>query len=871
MRASLVLFFGLALTVVPAFANLQFTLAATVVAGTTSGCINFSGGCVVFSGTLQNDGADDLFLNDTSVVITQNGGTDLSSNPNFFFANVPGLLCSATDAACPFPSTYTGPVFQIEIAPGASAAVYSGTITILGGSQGASNALANQDFQINLAISSPLQISTAPALPTGTAGQIYPREQFAASGGTPPYTWSVAPVPTGIAIDNTGLLTGTPVVGSQGSYPAVIKVTDSLNATASVPRTLNINPQLLITSPSALSAGMVGNLYSPVQFTASGGSGVYTWTAMGLPSGMTFSSSGVLGGTPMLGDQNSYNPQFTVTDSNGAAASVSFSLTINSAPPPSITSISPNPIIAAIGAQTIFINGSGFQNGSLTVHLTNGAFQTDLTGSPVTFFSATQLSIRADVGSTAASWTATVINPDGQSSNTFTFSVQVSQTTTFALPQYTFGGAWYTALYFANTSNLVAHIQVNFYDDNAVPLSVPLLGIGFVTSQSIDVNPQSTVILEAPNSSNPQQEGWAEVALPTGVTGYAVFRQTVAGRADQEAAVPLTPESSLTADLTYDDILFTTAVAFLNPTAQPVTVTISTFDVNGVPNGTAQQVLGPRAKTATVLKTIPGLSGISGNRGRAVFSVASGAVSVLGLRFGGSAFTTIPVVERPATPGTNTITFAVPQFVFGGAWYTALYFSNTTDAPVNVPVTFSADNSGPLTVPLLGIGSVTAQTVMLNPGATEVLEAPDSGPAGQGWVQASVPPGVTGYAVFRQTVAGRPDQEAAVPLTLESSQATDLVYDDIAFTTSVAFLNPSDQQVTVTILVFSANGAQIGSAQVVLAPQSKVATILRDLPGLSAMSGNRGWASFSVPNGDVSVIGLRFGGAAFTAIPVTQR
>ena len=141
------------------------------------------------------------------------------------------------------------------------------------------------------------------------------------------------------------------------------------------------------------------------------------------------------------------------------------------------------------------------------------------------------------------------------------FAVQTAQVTSFAVPQFTFGGGWYTALYFANTTNLVAHIQVSFYGDAGTPLAVPLVGIGSVASQSIDINPFSTVILEAPDTGGVNQEGWAEVTLPTGVTGYAVFRQTVPGRPDQEAVVPLTPEASLTADLTYDDILFTTGDA----------------------------------------------------------------------------------------------------------------------------------------------------------------------------------------------------------------------------------------------------------------------------------------------------------------------
>jgi len=631
-------------------------------------------------------------------------------------------------------------------------------------------------------------------------------------------------------------------------------------------------PGFQITGPSLLSNGAVGVLYSAVQFTASGGAGGNAWSATGLPDGMTFSAAGVLGGTPASGTQGNYTPQFTVTDSASTTGSVSIGLTITTAGPPSISSVSPEPVVAAVGVQTIFINGSGFQNAAgLKVHVSNGGFQTDLAGAQVTFLSSTQLSIVLDVGTTAASWTAIVINPDAQSSNVFGFAVVVAQTTMYALPQFTFGGAWYTALYLSNPTNASVHITVDFRANDGSPLVVPLAGMGAFSSQALDLNPHSTVILEALNGNGNQVEGWAEIGLRSGATGYAVFRQVVPGRADQEAVVPLTREDSQTTDLTYDNTAFVTAVAFLNPTPNPATVTITTFDAAGAQSGTTQQVLGPRSKLSTVLQSLPGLSNIANVRGRAVFSVQSGAVSVLGLRFGGSAFTSIPVVHRPAVAETRTITYALPQFVFGGAWYTALYFSNTTSGPLSVQTRFVADNGSALSSPLVGLGSVTSQTVNLAGGATATLEALNGGTSGQGWVEATLPSGVTGYAVFRQVIPSRENQEALVPLTSESNQAADLVYDDTAFDTSVAFLNPSDQQTTVTITIHNATGSQTGITQVALAPRTKTATRLRDLPGLSAMLGNRGWASFSVPNGDISVLGLRFGGEAFTSIPVLHR
>jgi hypothetical protein len=270
------------------------------------------------------------------------------------------------------------------------------------------------------------------------------------------------------------------------------------------------------------------------------------------------------------------------------------------------------------------------------------------------------------------------------------------------------------------------------------------------------------------------------------------------------------------------------------------------------------------------------MANIFGQRGRAVFTVSSGAVSVLGLRFGGSAFTSIPVNHRSGTqftsPGGPSTSLALPQLVFGGGWYTALYFANTTTADVNFPVTFVGDDGNALSVPLLAFGTTSGLNVSLSSGATAIYEAPNNlGAPFEGWVNANLPAGVVGYAVFRQSADGRMDQEAVVPLTSESNQIGDLVYDDVNFTTAVAFANPSPQQVTVTVTAFASNGAQVGSCQVILPPQTKEAVILKQLPGMLGVAGNRGWATFSVPNGAVSVLGLRFGGSAFTSIPVPVR
>jgi len=474
-----------------------------------------------------------------------------------------------------------------------------------------------------------------------------------------------------------------------------------------------------------------------------------------------------------------------------------------------------------------------------------------------------------NLGTAAVNRTVQIFNPDGQSSNLFSFSVTAQPVNTLlALPQIAFGGGWYTALYFSNTNTTAATVHVDFIGENGSPLSVPLIGMGSVSSRSVSLSPGATAILEAPNAG-PLVQGWAEASLPPGVVGYAVFRQSVLGRADQEAVVPLTPESSQTADFAYDDTSSTTSVALVNPSNQQVTGTITLYQSDGILIGSSQLVLGARAKQAIALRNLPGLSGAAGKRGWATFSVPSGAISVLGLRFGAQAFTSIPVSHRTGTAGSTAV-LGLPQVAFGGGWYTALYFSNTTSSAVSLSVSFLAENGTPLSVPLLESGSASSRIINLNPGATAVLEAPNTGDLVQGWGEAILPPGVIGYAVFRQSVPGRADQEAVVPLTSESKQTADLVYDDTSLTTSTAFVNPGNQPITVAITVRDPSGSLIGSGQVILLARSKQAAVLKTLPGLEAAAGQRGLAHFSVTNGAISVLGLRFGGEAFTSIPGSQ-
>jgi hypothetical protein len=152
---------------------------------------------------------------------------------------------------------------------------------------------------------------------------------FTATGGVGGYSWSATGLPNGLTVSANGVLSGTPATGSHANYNPQFTVTDADDETASVSLPLLVNPALRITGPASLPAGAVGLAYGPVTFMAAGGAGGYSWSATGLPSGLSLSVGGVLSGTPAAGSQGSYSPQFTLIDSTQNTLSVTLPLLIH--------------------------------------------------------------------------------------------------------------------------------------------------------------------------------------------------------------------------------------------------------------------------------------------------------------------------------------------------------------------------------------------------------------------------------------------------------------------------------------------------------------------------------------------------------------
>ena len=159
---------------------------------------------------------------------------------------------------------------------------------------------------------------TAPAsttLAAGTVAVAFPAVTFVATGGTAPYTYSIigGSLPAGLALSTTGTLSGTPTAG--GTFSFTVQATDSASVTGTETYLVTINAPSITVSPSSLPTGIYGVTYSQ-SFTAAGGTGPYTYSAIGtLPPGLTLSTAGVLSGAPSaVGGPYSFS--VTATDSS---------------------------------------------------------------------------------------------------------------------------------------------------------------------------------------------------------------------------------------------------------------------------------------------------------------------------------------------------------------------------------------------------------------------------------------------------------------------------------------------------------------------------------------------------------------------------
>jgi len=152
---------------------------------------------------------------------------------------------------------------------------------------------------------------------------------FTAAANTPPTTVTASGTFAGLA-GSTCVVTGTAalMVENDKQIPIVINGGKSASLTCSLP-----------TASCVAIVAEQGVPITPVTLTGSGGAGgPYTFSATGLPPGLSISTSGTISGTPTA--SGTYPYTVTIKDNAGNTGTINCSVTV--APPPSLTCAAAN-------------------------------------------------------------------------------------------------------------------------------------------------------------------------------------------------------------------------------------------------------------------------------------------------------------------------------------------------------------------------------------------------------------------------------------------------------------------------------------------------------------------------------------------------
>ncbi|MCC6390036.1 MAG: putative Ig domain-containing protein [Bryobacterales bacterium] len=316
-----------------------------------------------------------------SITVTE--GLQITT-PTAFPNAAEGSTYTQTLAATGGKSPYTWTVSVGSLPDGLALAPTSGLIT------GTPTAAGNYSFIIQvsdsqtqtvqkaftLAVTGRINITTAAVLPSAAVRQAY-NQTLVATGGTPPYSWSLAAggtPPLGLTLDKNGVLSGTPT--SAGAFNFTAQVTDSQNISATRTFTLSVLLNLSITTAQALPPATAGTAYAQPLATA-GGLPPYTWSVIdgSLPAGVSLTSGGILSGAPAAAGNFNFTVQ--VADNNKATASASFQLAVRlpATPPLTITGL-PETVAAALQPRISLSIGTAYPvpiAGTLTLTFTPDA------------------------------------------------------------------------------------------------------------------------------------------------------------------------------------------------------------------------------------------------------------------------------------------------------------------------------------------------------------------------------------------------------------------------------------------------------------------------------------------------------------------
>ncbi|MCO5306562.1 MAG: Ig-like domain repeat protein [Microthrixaceae bacterium] len=337
----------------PVTANVALTSGPTAVTGVGVALDNTLPGSTSVTYTIGFTNTSALNYYYSRVVVSAPAGTVLPSSCTYQLVDTTPNP-DATTWACP---TSGGGTNEVEIYVGGDVPAGHALQLVIpevtnpasSGSKTLTIRTSSDQVPVTAGYSLGLGVSTT-ALPSATAGDAY-SATLTATGGTGPYTWSMAPgsgaLPSGLSLNaTTGEISGTPAAGSGGTYSnLVFRVKDSTNATSdSIPLTLNVGAAPLIQGQAEVTfTPGVDNAF----WVYAGGLPAPSLSVSGaLPSGVTFTDqgngSGTFAGTPPVGTSGDYPLVITATNDIGTDTQ-DFTLTVAKATSSAAVASSQNP------------------------------------------------------------------------------------------------------------------------------------------------------------------------------------------------------------------------------------------------------------------------------------------------------------------------------------------------------------------------------------------------------------------------------------------------------------------------------------------------------------------------------------------------